>query len=242
MAKIKVSQKTIDQIKKMGMTKALGSASSNKSAEFQEGLRRMYGQKRLSKATGSTTRSTQPVGGVMGSKRAQVMSGPVRSAKRVSPEAKTVKAFRANTGQRVNDYRQNLGASKAQQAEASARVKAMAPAERRAYYGTQAKKAAGLTAAVVSAVPLGAAGVSAMVGSRVIGGAVKAASAASKTKKGVAVAKAAAAKNVMPGAYAGVKSTAAIAGAGVAAKNVKSSKKKTNASTKFAGFKGQYPK
>jgi hypothetical protein len=48
MAKIKVSQKTIDQIKKMGMTKALGSASSNKSAEFQEGLRRMDGQRRLS--------------------------------------------------------------------------------------------------------------------------------------------------------------------------------------------------
>ena len=218
MAKIKVSQKTIDQIKKMGMTKALGSASSNKSAEFQEGLRRMYGQRRLSKAMGSSAKGVgQPVGGVMGTSRAQVMSGPVRSTKKVSPEAKTVKAFRANTGQRVNDYRQNLGASKAQQAEASARVKAMAPAERRAYYGTQAKKAAGLTAAVVSAVPLGAAGVSAMVGSRVIGGAVKAASVASKTKKGIAAAKTAAAKNVPPSSYAGIKTTAGLgAVAGIA--------------------------
>jgi hypothetical protein len=218
MAKIKVSQKTIDQIKKMGMTKALGSASSNKSAEFQEGLRRMYGQRRLSKAMGSSAKGVgQPVGGVMGTSRAQVMSGPVRSTKKVSPEAKTVKAFRANTGQRVNDYRQNLGASKAQQAEASARVKAMAPAERRAYYGTQAKKAAGLTAAVVSAVPLGAAGVSAMVGSRVIGGAVKAASVASKTKKGIAAAKTAAAKNVPPRSYAGIKTTAGLgAVAGIA--------------------------
>jgi hypothetical protein len=218
MAKIKVSQKTIDQIKKMGMTKALGSASSNKSAEFQEGLRRMYGQRRLSKATGSSAKGVgQPVGGVMGTSRAQVMTGPTRSTKKVSAEAKTVKAFRANTGQRVNDYRQNLGASKAQQAEASARVKAMAPAERRAYYGTQAKKAAGLTAAVVSAVPLGAAGVSAMVGSRVIGGAVKAASVASKTKKGVAAAKAAAAKNVPPRSYAGIKTTAGLgAVAGIA--------------------------
>lgn len=226
MAKIKVSQKTIDQIKKMGMTKALGSASSNKSAEFQEGLRRMYGQRRLSKAIGSSAKGVgQPVGGVMGTSRAQVMSGPVRSTKKVSAEAKTVKAFRANTGQRVTDYRQNLGASKAQQAEASARVKAMAPAERRAYYGTQAKKAAGFTAAVVSAVPLGAAGVSAALGSRVIAGGVKAAQVASKTKKGVAAAKVAAAKNVPPRSYAGIKTTAGLgAVAGIAGSGKKKKK------------------
>jgi hypothetical protein len=101
MAKIKVSQATIDKIKKMGMTKALGSASSNKSAEFQEGLRRMYGAKRLAKAAGSTARSTQPVGGVMGTKRAQVMAGPVRSTKKVSPEAKVVKALNNNAGVRL---------------------------------------------------------------------------------------------------------------------------------------------
>ena len=101
MAKIKVSQKTIDQIKKMGMTKALGSASSNKSAEFQEGLRRMYGEKRLTKAKGSTARSTQPVGGVQGSKRAQVMTGPTRTTRRVKPEAKVVKALNNNAGVRL---------------------------------------------------------------------------------------------------------------------------------------------
>lgn len=42
----KVSQATIDKIKTMGMTKALQSASSG-SAEFREGVKRMYGEKRI---------------------------------------------------------------------------------------------------------------------------------------------------------------------------------------------------
>ena len=49
---IKVSQATIDKIKKMGMTAALKSAPKA-NAEMQEGLRRMYGQKRLDAATKS---------------------------------------------------------------------------------------------------------------------------------------------------------------------------------------------
>lgn len=48
---IKVSQATIDKIKKMGMTAALKSAPKA-NAEMTEGLRRMYGQKRLDAATG----------------------------------------------------------------------------------------------------------------------------------------------------------------------------------------------
>ena len=211
MAKIKVSQKTIDQIKKMGMTKALGSASSNKSAEFQEGLRRMYGQRRLSKALGSSAKGVgQPVGGVMGTSRAQVMSGPSRSTKKVSAEAKTVKAFRANTGQRMTDYRQGAQMLRTQQESLNKRVKAMAPAERRAYYGTQAKKAAGFAAGVGASVVGGAGIASVAAGSKIIGGAVKAAQVASKSKKGVAAAKAAAAKNVPPRSYAGVKTTAGL--------------------------------
>ena len=46
----KVSQKTINDIKKMGMTKALQSAATG-SAEFKEGLTRMYGAKRVSAAS-----------------------------------------------------------------------------------------------------------------------------------------------------------------------------------------------
>jgi hypothetical protein len=48
--KQKVSQATIDKIKKMGMTKALKSAS-NASPEMKEGLKRMYGSRRLAEAT-----------------------------------------------------------------------------------------------------------------------------------------------------------------------------------------------
>ena len=56
MAKIKVSQKTIDQIKNLGMTKALKSASSMKSnASYMEGLRRMYGAARVNKALATIT-------------------------------------------------------------------------------------------------------------------------------------------------------------------------------------------
>ena len=53
MAKIKVSQATIDKIKTMGMTKALKGAS-NASPEMREALTRMYGARRVSAAGGSS--------------------------------------------------------------------------------------------------------------------------------------------------------------------------------------------
>ena len=66
--KIKVSQSTIDDIKKMGMTKALKLAGQNSKAaqgglvkEYQEATRRLYGEKRFAAATGKTsTASTAP--------------------------------------------------------------------------------------------------------------------------------------------------------------------------------------
>ena len=53
---IKVSQATIDKIKKMGMTAALKSAPKA-NAEMAEGLRRMYGQRRLDAAMGPVKRT-----------------------------------------------------------------------------------------------------------------------------------------------------------------------------------------
>jgi hypothetical protein len=201
MAKIKVSQKTIDQIKNLGMTKALKSADSMKgNATYMEGLRRMYGAARVNKALGSSTRPSNKL----------VKTADRMTAKKVSPEAKTVKAFRANTGQRMTDYRQGAQMLRTQQESLNKRVKAMAPAERRAYYGTQAKKAAGFAAGVGASVVGGAGIASVAAGSKIIGGAVKAAQVASKSKKGVAAAKAAAAKNVPPRSYAGVKTTAGL--------------------------------
>jgi hypothetical protein len=90
MAKIKVKQSTIDEIKKMGMNKALSAAKTRKSAEYQEAVKRMYGAKRVAKATAGASRSTQPVGGVMGTKRARVMAGPVKSTvKKVAAKRST---------------------------------------------------------------------------------------------------------------------------------------------------------
>lgn len=52
---VKVSQATIDKIKAMGMTKALKTAANGKAnAEMREGLKRMYGAKRLNAAETST--------------------------------------------------------------------------------------------------------------------------------------------------------------------------------------------
>jgi hypothetical protein len=62
---IKVSQATIDKIKKQGMTASLKSASSNNSPEYREALRRMYGDARVTKATAVTKKSAsggQPSG------------------------------------------------------------------------------------------------------------------------------------------------------------------------------------
>jgi hypothetical protein len=46
----KVSQATINNIKKMGMSAALKKAGSSKNPEYIEGVRRMYGAARLKKA------------------------------------------------------------------------------------------------------------------------------------------------------------------------------------------------
>ena len=60
----KVSQSTIDDIKRMGMTKALalagknGKTSGGMAREFQEGVRRMYGAKRLEAAKAKYAPST----------------------------------------------------------------------------------------------------------------------------------------------------------------------------------------
>lgn len=48
--KVVVKQTTIDQIKKLGMTAALKKAGTSNNAEFLEGVKRMYGAKRLAAA------------------------------------------------------------------------------------------------------------------------------------------------------------------------------------------------
>ena len=107
MAKIKVSQSTIDQIKKMGMDKALKSAA-NASPEMKEGLRRMYGEKRLAAAGGSTkaaAKSTAP-GAISGKMKSSATSSKPKSSapsaisgKKVAttPAKKATPAKKSNT-------------------------------------------------------------------------------------------------------------------------------------------------
>lgn len=73
--KIKVSQSTIDTIKKQGMSASLKSASSNKSSEYQEALRRMYGDKRVSAATGTPKKMTGQASGYRNPNQAAPMTG-----------------------------------------------------------------------------------------------------------------------------------------------------------------------
>ena len=58
----KVSQATIDKIKAMGMKKALAGAA-NASPEMREGLKRMYGAKRVAAAGGAKGASASSGGG-----------------------------------------------------------------------------------------------------------------------------------------------------------------------------------
>jgi hypothetical protein len=83
----KVSQSTIDSIKKMGMTEALklagknGATAGGMAREFQEGVRRMYGAKRL--ATAKATYAPKPK---MGTKTVMAPKGGVKPA--AKPAAK----------------------------------------------------------------------------------------------------------------------------------------------------------
>jgi hypothetical protein len=91
----KVSPKVINQIKTLGMTKALASAKSNKGNKaYMAGLTRMYGAKRVNAALGykAGAGASRPVGGVMGSsKYKNVMGGSSSTVKKtVAPKKKSV--------------------------------------------------------------------------------------------------------------------------------------------------------
>ena len=117
---IKVKQSTIDEIKKMGMTKALAAAKTRRTPEYQEAIKRMYGAKRLAKATAGakTTRgSSIPVGGVMGSKKSKVMSGPVTSTVKK-------KVVKRNAAGKVVNRQSFADLTPAQQKAVTAKMKA----------------------------------------------------------------------------------------------------------------------
>ena len=99
-AAVKVSPAVIKQIKTLGMTKALASAKSNKGNKaYITGLTRMYGANKVNAALGykAAAGKSIPAGGVMGTKRAQVMAGPIKSTvKKTTPVKKTVAKKKGN--------------------------------------------------------------------------------------------------------------------------------------------------
>ena len=109
--KTKVSQGTINEIKKMGMSKALGSvkgaAASSKddssAKAFAEGVRRLYGDKRYNAAVGT------PASGKSAPRNA-VMAGKAEAARK--PLTKVVKKeFKNNTQQKFGGSAGGMGSA-----------------------------------------------------------------------------------------------------------------------------------
>ena len=103
---VKVKSSTIGAIKKTGMTKALGNITpaQRKNAAYMTGLKRMYGAARVNKALAPKNMSV-PVGGVMGTKRAQVMAGPVKSTmKKTTAKKVTKKSGNFKNGKSFSEF------------------------------------------------------------------------------------------------------------------------------------------
>ena len=81
-----VKQSTIDNIKKMGMTAALKKAGSSKNAEFVQGVKRMYGVKRLEASMASVKKANKSVAKSPDEARARAAS---KNMKRNQPVAKS---------------------------------------------------------------------------------------------------------------------------------------------------------
>ena len=85
----KVSQTTIDNIKKMGMTASLKKAASSKNPEYLEGIRRMYGASRLAAAKKTTA---SPAGRISPRVAERAPSTAGRKSPRVSEGASAKKS------------------------------------------------------------------------------------------------------------------------------------------------------
>ena len=95
----KVSQTTIDNIKKMGMTASLKKAASSKNPEYLEGIKRMYGANRLAAAKKATASPA-------GRKSPRVAERASATAGRTSPrvaERKVTKAAPAKKTSKTTD-------------------------------------------------------------------------------------------------------------------------------------------
>lgn len=85
-----VKQSTIDNIKSMGMSAALKKAGSSKNAEFVQGVKRMYGVKRLEASMAKAKKSAP----AKSPDAARAMAAS-KNAKRNQPVSKSADAARA---------------------------------------------------------------------------------------------------------------------------------------------------
>ena len=95
----KVSQATIDKIKKMGMSAALKGASGA-SAEMQEGLRRMYGANRVKAAMASNKPSRAVMARPGSAPKSNAPSAISGKSKSTTSRAASVKSAAAGAGVR----------------------------------------------------------------------------------------------------------------------------------------------
>ena len=134
----KVSQSTINDIKKMGMTKALalagknGKTSGGMAREFQEGVRRMYGAKRLEAAKAKYTPVAKSPdaarAGAMAKKPASVTYKSADAARSAATKATTKPAVKptAKNNTKSNIVKGTLGAAAAVGVLAASRGKGAA--------------------------------------------------------------------------------------------------------------------
>ena len=98
--KQKVSQATIDKIKKMGMTAALKQAGTSGNGEFVEGIRRMYGANRLAAAQKAASVSSRPRGakGFGPATASKPAAKPAAKTAAQKPSAAQIAAAKARAG------------------------------------------------------------------------------------------------------------------------------------------------
>lgn len=102
----KVSQATIDKIKKMGMTKALAGAK-NANPEMKEALTRMYGAKRVSAATATAPKyKSAEAARNVAIKTKPVMTDAGKNPRKLTQPKSPDKVF----GVSVSDWRKAYGA------------------------------------------------------------------------------------------------------------------------------------
>lgn len=93
-----VKQSTIDNIKKMGMSAALKKAGSSKNAEFVQGVKRMYGTKRLEASMASVKKANKSVAKSPDQARARATAKNMKRNQPAAPSADAARSKYIGTG------------------------------------------------------------------------------------------------------------------------------------------------